>query len=88
MISEVIEVEKTSNYLEREKKWGVSLRSVKPYGKHDCTRGHIYATAHFHKNIDKAFAMAWKDFYSQKDYIDRDDRRIESRQTEIVKVGI
>ena len=87
-MSKEIEVEKTSNYLEKEKKYGVSLRSVEPYGTHGWTRKHIYATAHFHKNIDKAFAMAWKDFYCQKDFIDREDRRADSRQTEIVKVTV
>lgn len=87
-MSREIEVEKTSNYLEKEKLYGVSLRSVEPYGRHGWTRKNIYATAHFHKNETKAFDMAWKDFYNQKDYIDREDRRADSRQTEIVKVAI
>ena len=83
-----IEVEKVSNYLEKEKKWGVSLRSVEPYDTHGWTRKHIYATAHFHKNIEKAFDEAWKDFYSQKEYIDREDRRADSTQAEIVRITI
>lgn len=87
-MSKEIEVEKTSNYLEKKELWGVSLRSIEPYGTHGWTRKPIYATAHFHKKLDKAFDLAWKDFYQQKDYIDREDRRADSIQTEIVKITV
>lgn len=83
-----IEVEKYSNYLEKEKLWGVSLRSVQEYGTHGWTKKNIYATGHFHKNIDKAFKSAWKDFYAQKEWIDREDRRADSSKTEIIKVSL
>jgi hypothetical protein len=87
-MSKEIEVEKTSNYLEKEKLYGVSLRSVEPYGRYGWTRKNIYATAHFDKNIDKAFAKAWKDFYIQKGWIDEEDRRADSKQTEIVRITV
>lgn len=79
-----IKVEKTVGYLEKEKLYSISLRTIEPYGKYHPKT--IYITAIFHKNLEKALKMAWKDFYKSKLYQDNYDKLYENMSTETVSV--
>lgn len=80
-----VKVEKKVGYLEEEKLYSISLRTEEPYGKHHPKT--IYITAIFHKKLDKALAMAWKEFYKSKAYQDNDDAFHDNMKTEIVEVS-
>lgn len=85
-MSKEIEVEKDVFFLPKEKLYSIRLRTVEPYGKYFPKS--IYISAIFHKNLGKALAMAWKEFYKNKQYQDNDDKFQESRQSEVVKVAV
>lgn len=63
-MSKEIEVEKTVAYLEEQKLWSIALYTPKPYGEYYPRT--IYVSAIFHKKLDKALKMAWKEFNRSK----------------------
>lgn len=85
-MSKKIEVEKDVFYLDKEKLWSIRLRTKEPYGEFNPTS--IYVSAIFHKKLDKALEMAWKDFYRAKEYQDNHDKFCHSKQSEIVMIAV
>jgi len=79
-----IKVEQNVGYLEAQKLYSVSLRTVEPYGKHQAS--HIYITAIFHKKRDKAIEMAWKEFYKSKSFQDNEDKFRDEMESKIVTI--
>ena len=81
-----IEVEKNVSFLQKEKLWSISLRTVEPYGKY--YPKNIYISAIFHKKLDTALKMAWNEFYKLKQFQDNDDKFHDSKKSEIVKIPV
>lgn len=81
-----IEVEKTVHFLEKEKLWSIGLRTTEPYGEFYPRT--IYISAIFHKKLDKALEMAWKEFYKSKEYQDNNDAFHRNAQTELVRLEL
>lgn len=80
-----INVKKTVGFLEKEKLWSISLYTPEPYGEFYPKT--IYVSAIFHKHLDKALAMAWKEFYKSKEYQDNNDKFSRDKQTELVTIS-
>lgn len=85
-MSREIEVEKTVAYLDKEKVWSIALYTPDPYGEFYPSR--IYVSAIFHKKLDKALVMAWKEFGRSKRHQDSQDKFYRSMQREVVKVAV
>ena len=81
-----IDVDKNVFFLPAEKVWSISLRTPKPYGEFYPRT--IYISAIFHKKLDKALNMAWKEFYKSKEFQDNKDEFYRSKQSETVKVAV
>lgn len=81
-----IKVEKQVFFLDKEKLWSISLRTVEPYGEFNPR--HLYVTAIFHKKLDKALKMAWHEFDKAKEYQDNHDKFNHSKQTELVTITV
>lgn len=81
-----IEVEKTVAFLEQEKLWSISLYTPQPYGEFYPKT--IYISAIFHKKLDKALKMAWKEFDKSKQYQDDSDTFQRNKQVEAVKIAV
>lgn len=81
-----IEVEKDVFFIRESKHWSIRLRTKEPYGRYNPSS--IYITAIFHKKLDKALAMAWREFYQDKEAQDNHDAFRESQESEIVKVAV
>lgn len=79
-----MKVEKTVAYLENEKLWSISLYTPEPYGEYFPRT--IYVSAIFHKKLDKALDMAWKEFNRSKAWQDSQDSFHRSMKSEVVEV--